>query len=494
MNRFNTGQEYAYNVMKSGCNVFITGGAGVGKTYTADKFITNMVNKGFNIVVCAPTGIAAQALGGTTMHRQFSIPRGVVTSYLGNAYSYDETLDNTDILIIDEISMCRIDTFDFVANKVLYANKRRKDAGKRIIQIIVIGDFMQLAPVIVNGEDRILENHYGKDIGAGFAFMSKFWKLFNFKTVILTEVMRQDAQEREFIENLNRVRAGEKAYIDMIYNRSCRQYIQGAITICGTNREVSEINSKNFSIINEPYMQYEADIQYTSEYDGIQPVSSNETTFELSLEVKKGARVMLLRNDKQGRFNNGTLGTIEEAYDNTIIVTLDNGIGTVNIERVTEEIVRYDTEELQEAVRLENGLTKRYNVAKKIIAIIGQFPIKLAYAITMHKSQGQTYESANISPYSWDCGQLYVAISRVRSLNRLHFNYEPDIKYLVISLNVIKFYNEMAKEQSNKQEHTSPIIAEKTSTSKDSSQDTSNGSDSSNSSDMEHILNKLSII
>lgn len=446
----NTGQKEAYDLMNMGYNIFLTGGGGVGKTYTAREFIEYQRKLNKNVVVCAPTGIAALNLNGTTLHRQFNIPIHSLYRYIDLAYKLDAVLLNTDVLIIDEISMCRIDVFDFVSNRVLFENGRRTRSGSKQIQFIVIGDFMQLAPVMRDEESKVLNSYYGYDIGAGYAFNSKFWKIFNFRTVHLTEIVRQT--DEQFIHDLNRVRAGEKSYINFIYNNSCKNHIDKAITLCGTNSEVNEINNLELSRINSPSMQYLANIYYANENTSESPITPNESTLELVLDLKVGARVMMLVNksldtDNDFEYCNGTLGTIEELYDDTIVVTKDTG-EVVYVDRVQIDIFRYDIDEI-------TFDTPR--IIEKKVGTVEQFPVRLAYAITIHKSQGQTYDAVNLSPYCWDCGQLYVALSRVRSLDKLHFNYPPDLKYMVVSLNVIKFYNDSISTTEHKKEDVNKV-------------------------------------
>lgn len=424
----NAGQQFAYNVLMAGYNVFLTGGAGVGKTYVINKFVEDARNIGKNVMVCAPTGIAALNINGVTIHRQFRAPLGVIT-YQRSSYSAPEELYNTDVVIVDEISMCRIDLFDFMLNKVADANEVRKTSGKYMIQVVVVGDFFQLPPVIREYDKRALDDYYKFDIGAGFAFYSRFWNMLNFKNIMLTEIVRQT--DKEFISNLNNIRVGNKAYIDMIFNQSCKQEINGAITLCGTNREATEKNIQELNRIDRESTVYYANV--------VGDVTKEDTLAEVELELREGARVMTLLN--QDGYNNGLLGTVVGLYDDSIVVQMDNGI-TVDIRKARWDIFRYELEAL-------SGNT--YKLVETNVGYIEQFPLKLAYAITIHKSQGQTYDAVNLNPYCWDCGQLYVAISRVRSLSNLHFNYAPDMSYMVVSLNVIKFYNSLNFEDINSQ-------------------------------------------
>lgn len=415
------GQELGYNVMMAGYNTFLTGGAGVGKTYTLNKFVDDSVKQGKNVMLTAPTGIAALNIGGVTIHRQFEAPVGVIT-YNKDSYDPSDELVYTDIVIIDEISMCRIDLFEFVCNKILDANARRKRHGLKVIQLIVSGDFFQLPPVILPAEKVKLDDYYGQDIGVGFAFQSKMWELFDFKSVLLTEIVRQSDQE--FIGNLNRVRVGEKAYIDYIFNNACNKEIESAITICGTNAEANKKNEIELSKINSPY------VTYTAELNG--DVNQSDVTVDFNLVLKEGARVMTLVNAKGDGYRNGQLGVVVALYDNSVVIQMDDGY-IQYVDRFEFEVFRYELENV-------DGVQK---LVEKRVGSVKQFPVKLAYAITIHKSQGQTYDAVNLSPYSWDCGQLYVAISRVKSLDKLHFNYKPDMQYIVVSLNVIKFYNSL---------------------------------------------------
>ena len=423
--QFTVGQQLGFNIILNGWNTFITGGGGVGKTELILKTAEHLQNIGKSVMMCAPTGMAALKINGVTVHRQFNAPVGVL-NYRRDMYGADDELIKTDVLIMDEVSMCRVDLFDFVCNKVLDANRVRHNMGLEDIQFILVGDFFQLAPVLLPNEKIALDKYYGKDMDAGYAFMSKFWDMFNFVPVILTEVVRQ--RDNDFILDLNKIRGGDKVYVNYIYENSNKNEIDGAITICGTNSEASEINTRRLREIDEESIFYEA----ITEGD----VLPTDVNADFMLELREGARVIVIINsDESGGYKNGSLGTVVGLYDNEVIVQLDSG-GTETLMRYTWPVFRYSLE------KDECGIEK---LTKQQVGSVTQFPLKLAYAITIHKSQGQTYDKVNLSPYSWDCGQLYVAISRVRSLENLHFNYAPDLSYVVVSLNVIKFHNKLVE-------------------------------------------------
>lgn len=422
MDNFTYSQKQAYDAIRNGYNTFITGGGGVGKTFLLRKIIQEFGFNGLNVMICAPTGIASMGLGGVTLHRAFEAPLGALT-YSNKTYIASEELVNSDIVIIDEISMCRIDMFDFISNKILDANRRRKVMGKPVIQLIVSGDFFQLPPVTTGYEKKALDRYYGYDIGLGYAFQSKFWKYFNFKTVFMNEVVRQ--KEYKFIHNLDKVRTGSKAYIDELHKMSSINKIDNAITICGKNSEVNEINSIELAKIDN------VEYVYSAVLDG--EAMESDVIADVELRIKVGAKVMTLINNDYHK--NGSIGVVKALYSDAIVLQMENGVEAI-IRPYTWDIYKYTLE------KDDNGEEK---LVKQIAGKFTQFPVKLAYAITIHKSQGQTYDKANISPYCWDCGQIYVALSRVRDIGNIYFNYNPSINYVIVSLNVIDFYNDSFK-------------------------------------------------
>lgn len=421
---FTHGQNYAYQVMNYGYNSFLTGDAGTGKSYVLVEFVNNQREKGNNVMVVAPTGLAAYNVNGVTIHRAFNAPVAPITS-MYDTNKIDDTIIETDILVIDEISTCRIDLFEYMIKKVFTANTIRKNRGRKPVQIIVCGDFFQLPPVITDYDRVKLNEYYGKDIGQGFCFESQYWKILDFKVIILTEVVRQD--NKEFIEKLNRLRVGDRTHLDYFYKNSNKNEILYAVNLYGTNKEVDKRNQMEIDRIPGQLFEY---------YDIMdEGMLASECRTEEVLRLKVGARVMTTLNSKEGTYINGSIATVVDCQPDLIGLKFING-HYVYIQREEFEVYQYE---------LETDTNGNQRLERKVIGCFKQFPIRLAYAITIHKSQGQTFDAINLNPYSWDCGQLYVAISRVRDLNQLHFNYEPDMRYAVTSLNVIKFYNEIVK-------------------------------------------------
>lgn len=417
-------QLYAYKVANLGYNMFITGKAGTGKTTIISKYIADKEKEGYNVMKLAPTGLAASSINGVTLHSEFKIPIGVLTNKYNSYDITDDNLVESDIVVVEEVSMCRVDLFDFLCNKILKANAIRKRRGLKTIQLILVGDFFQLPPVITDSDRFALENYYKTDIGGAYAFQSKFWSMFDFKYVILDEIVRQD--NIEFMTQLNNVREGNKSSLDYFYKNACKTEIPGAITLCGKNSEANDINNREINKLAGDIVEYRAIL------DG--EVNHNDTIAEFNLQLKLGARVMMLTNKDD--YHNGSFGYITGFDSDKIEVRLDTG-SLVEVERFTWEIYRYDLE--------EDPVSKKNKLVRKVVGTFTQFPLKLAYAITIHKSQGQTYDYANLSPYCWDCGQLYVALSRIRKIENLHINYDIDNSYAVVSLSVIKFHNEIAK-------------------------------------------------
>lgn len=183
----NTEQQQVFDRLKDGESIFITGNAGTGKSYLVKAFDEYCQNKKIKLVKTAPTGVAANEIGGATLHHQFKLKVGLDFDVPN---TYPKFLDKTDVLLIDEISMVRIDIFDKLMQILTLANEKRTKKKKKI-QLILCGDFYQLAPVI-NGEERPhINEHYGCDIKKGYCFQSKYWRMYGVQLVNLTTVIRQ---------------------------------------------------------------------------------------------------------------------------------------------------------------------------------------------------------------------------------------------------------------------------------------------------------------
>lgn len=430
---FNSEQKDTFDTLLSGVNVFLSGEAGTGKSYVLNKFIEHVGGK-LNVMIVAPTGIAAINVGGVTIHRAFKVPVRLLTE---KPKSIPSALRDVDTIICDEISMCRIDVFEYIAHTILSLNNMRRKNNKKPAQFIVTGDFFQLPPVIANREAELYKTYFSNS-PRGFAFNSPYWNAFGFVNKVLHDVMRQS--NPKMIHSLNRIRQGYTDGLRYFITNSASDEVDGGILLCGTNKKAQEVNSEKVQALQGKSVEYYAEV------DG-EVKESDKATGDL-LELKVGARVMTIVNDMNGLYQNGSLGTVVDLSKESIEVELDNG-NDAAIERYTWNIEDYAQ---------ENG-----KLVKKVVGTFSQFPLKLAYAITIHSSQGQTYDKMNLDPRCWDCGQLYVALSRVKSIENLFIlGKYISPKYLVVSKEVKDFYGRIESGQMTVQQtEQQPMMQEK---------------------------------
>lgn len=419
-------QQRAYNTIMAGFNVFLTGHAGTGKSYLTRKVIDDLQNAGKKVAVAAPTGIAAINVGGTTLHRLFQLKPDI---YTDRKERVPTVLKHVDVLIVDEISMCRIDLFDYIG-RVLQKTHRH-------IQIIVVGDFCQLPPVMPNkgstgayfDEKEILDLHFGFDVGGGYAFLSPQWKRINFKTLVLEEVVRQN--DPHFIEALDRARLGDTGVLRYFAENASPTVLPDGIYVAGRNAEVDKRNADKLAAIDAESFYYEA------ESKGEVSNEDRRVAPEV-LELKVGARIMTTVNDPLGNFYNGSLGYVTKLEDNHIWVQIDDGVECEVLKNVWE-IIRYE---------IEGDPNSEFATFKRTVAgTYLQYPLKLAWAVTVHKSQGQTFSAVNLNPNCWDSGQLYVALSRVQTIEGLHFTRPIYDRYLRLDPAVADFYERAALDE-----------------------------------------------
>jgi len=388
-------QAEALELMKSGKNVFLTGKAGTGKSFVTELFTEWAEENKKKILICAPTGIAALNIGGSTIHRAFGIPIDYVKSsaHLGTRKEIMEVLASADILLVDEVSMLRADVFSHVEYK-LRDSVFDSNAPFADKQIIVVGDFYQLPPVVKQNEKIALT----KDYGGTYAFETNAWKNARFKMVELDEVVRQN--DVDFIDALNSIR--EKN----VYSDKALGYINGnatatdkddIVTLCFTNKAADQINKSELEKIDELPMQFNASVSGN--------VKESDKPVPEFLELKIGAKIIFCINDQNGRFVNGTTGHVTGLTDEFVIID-----GDIELDKHTWEVKEPTLN--NETGKIEYGVIGTYK----------QYPIKLAWAITIHKSQGQTITGrvhlemdGSFRPH----GSLYVALSRCTDIANL---------------------------------------------------------------------------
>lgn len=414
-------------IENTGVNVFLTGRAGTGKT-TFLKQLCASSNK--RMVVLAPTGIAAINAGGMTIHSFFQLPfspyvPGTVIQSLGRRYDRfakekRRLIRTLDMIVIDEISMVRADLLDAVdASLRRHRNPRLPFGG---VQLLLIGDLGQLAPVVKPDEWELLSPHYDTP----YFFSSLALKEAGYQMVELTHVYRQ--RDRHFLELLNRVRSNTADTGTLVELN--RRYIpdfepddaEGYVRLTTHNDRARAINRERLDALITPEVTYDAIVK------GDFPESSFPADEYLTL--KEGARVMFLRNDSTVGYFNGMLGRIVSLNDNNIEVMPDGGTETLTVEPVVWENTKYSLDR------------KSGNIVENVIGTFAQYPLRTAWAITIHKSQGLTFERAIINASSsFAHGQTYVALSRCRTLEGLVLDAPLTARAIISDVNVVNYVN-----------------------------------------------------
>lgn len=382
-------QGIALEVMLAGESVLLTGPAGAGKTFVLNQFIRIAKNEGKHVSVTATTGLAATHLGGTTIHSWagIGVSDEITDGFLDRmAKGRREIIEKTDVLIIDEISMMhdfRLDMVDEVCRLV-----RRKDEPFGGIQIIMSGDFFQLPP-INRGDSR----------AGGFVVNSSVWRELDPTICYLSEQHRQD--DEELLDILNSLRAGElrRGHAEYLLARVDVQPDDGEILteLHTVNVDVDKINNKMLEKLEDDELFYTQTTTGSANYlENLQ----RSVLAPATLRLKKGALVMAVKNSLERKYVNGSLGVVIDFEPATEYPVVEFKSGKV----VT---MRPDSWELRD------GEKKR--------ASITQIPLRLAWAITVHKSQGMTLDAARIDlRKAFVEGMGYVALSRVKNLHNLY--------------------------------------------------------------------------
>ena len=370
---------------------YITGKAGSGKS-TLLAYFRSVTQK--NTAVLAPTGVAAIRVKGQTIHSFFGFPPKVIQTRHIKKVRQIELLQNLETLIIDEISMVRADVFDAI-DYSLRVHRKKLTQPFGGVQVIVFGDLFQLPPVVNMDESSLLERIYPS---GQFFFHSNIFQDAQFKTLELQSIYRQ--KDDHFIYLLNAVRDGSITHsqIDNLNDSLVDNFEmdEGKIILTTTNARASGINQNYLKQLSSEEFSYRA--QATGQfYKELFPTDE-------VLKLKKGAQVIMIKNDPEKRWVNGSIGTIHDIAEKKIKVKINHKIYEVKKEKWDRIQYSYDDDQ-QEVLENVTGSFKQY-------------PMRLAWAITIHKSQGQTFEKViiDMSQGSFAPGQLYVALSRCISL------------------------------------------------------------------------------
>ena len=422
----------AWNIIeKTNANLFLTGKAGTGKT----TFLKQLKEKSpKRMVVLAPTGIAAINAGGMTIHSFFQLPFSpyIPGTTFGSGeqkrYQFSKLKRNIirsiDLLVIDEISMVRSDLLDAI-DSVLRQYRKRHDLPFGGVQLLMIGDLQQLAPVVTAQEEQLLKEHYDTP----FFFSSNALKQVGYLIVELKKVYRQ--QDEQFISLLNQIR--ENRASDATLQALNQRFIpnfeppknSNFIRLTTHNAPAQYINEQQLAAL--PSRAF----SYTAEVEDNFPETSYPADFMLTL--KPGAQVMFIKNDPQHRFYNGMIGEVigvkpDEEGDKIIVRSKDSD-EEFELEKMEWVNAKYTINE--ETKEIEETVEGKFR----------QYPLRLAWAITIHKSQGLTFEHAIIdASHSFTHGQTYVALSRCKTLEGMVLS-QPLSRGAIISSQTVDAFN-----------------------------------------------------
>ncbi len=388
-------------VEETNCALFLTGKAGTGKT-TFLRTIRNQSDK--RMVVTAPTGVAAINAGGVTLHSFFQLPFGPMVpgaEFSGGRHRMSREkrniINSLDLLVIDEISMVRADLLDGVDG--VLKRYRRSELPFGGVQLLMIGDLQQLAPVAKEEDWQILQDHYPTP----YFFSCKALARLELVTIELKHIYRQSDQR--FIDLLNKVRDNrlDPTAFTALNSRYQPEFSaeDGYITLCTHNNGADAINQSRLAALPGKSRSFSAGV------DGTFPEYAFPTA--ASLELKEGAQVMFVRNDtsQERRYFNGKIGTVSSMGREKITVDCEDG-ERIDVGPVTWENIEYTVD------------SETSEISQKVVGSFNQYPLKPAWAITIHKSQGLTFDKAVIDAQdAFAHGQVYVALSRCRSFEGL---------------------------------------------------------------------------
>lgn len=424
-------EEFVLHTFKS---VFLTGKAGTGKT-TLLKTILSKTKK--NTIVVAPTGVAAINAGGVTIHSMFQLPpscfiptkafypseRVTNWSILAKSQRFRkeqrQILIELDLLVIDEISMVRADLLDAIDYTLRRIRKQSAPFGG--VQLLVIGDLFQLAPVVKELDWRVLSEFYESP----FFFDALSWKQVQAMTIELKHVYRQE--DEAFVKILNNIRTGNPSQedIDQLnvhYKKELPEH--HVIRLSTHNYKANKLNQDMLKALDSKEIRLRAMV--TGQF--------SESSFPTpeTIQLKEGAQVMFIRNDPEGEFFNGKLGVVERRDGEELLIFIPKEGRTIRLGRMSWENIKYHFD------------TSTKEVEKETCGTFEQYPVKLAWAVTVHKSQGLTFDKMIVDlEDSFAAGQLYVALSRCRSLEGLHLSSKLALKNVIIDNRIARYYEQV---------------------------------------------------
>jgi len=409
-------KNLAKNIESSQDNFFIAGKAGTGKS-TLIKHIRETSKK--NLVVLAPTGVAAVNVDGQTIHSFCGLPFSFINKEAIHEHRDKNLYRNLDLLIVDEISMVRADVFDGM-DHFFRINRFDKTLPFGGLQVILVGDLYQLSPVV----ETSLRSAFSMQYKTPYFFSSSAFSQNrdSFRLIELQKIYRQD--DERFIDILHEARHSRlsRESLDLINERviSEDEPDESFIILTSRNDMANKINQKRLSEIEAEEKTYQAEL--TGQFEE----KSYPTEFELKL--KPGAKVMFLKNDYHGRWVNGSLGYVSEAEDDFVTVDLEGAV--FELKKEVWQKIKY----------VFNDKTKR--IEEEVIGTFTQYPLRLAWAVTIHKSQGMTFDKVviDLGQGAFSHGQTYVALSRCRTLDGIYLKRPIRQADFIFDKDVLDFY------------------------------------------------------
>ena len=419
LKRTNPEQYNAYQMIaKTRHSFFLTGKAGTGKTTFLKKVQLEVAK---NFLVLAPTGLAAINVGGQTIHSFFGFKFGVLgPGEMGSLNPNKIALvRHIDSIIIDEVSMVRCDLIDAMDRTLRFYRKNSAPFGG--VQMIFVGDMFQLEPVALQQDRDILQSIYGTD--RCYFYKANVIKRYDLPKIEFLKIYRQN--DPVFIEILDHVRTGNVTMRDVmrLNSRYVLPGMEGShlkITLATNNKIAKHINDVRMAELDSEVFTY------TAIHEGDTKTLKDSVESELMLKV--GTQVMFTRNDSHYRWVNGTLGTVKNLSEDGIVVQLDNNV-EVDVDKAVWEVVEQEYNSEKKACE------------RRVVGKLQQYPLRPAWAITIHKSQGLTFDKVaiDLGPGAFACGQTYVALSRARSLEGLELVNRISMTSAMVSRDVIEF-------------------------------------------------------
>ena len=400
--------------------IFLTGAAGTGKTTLLER-VKNQLS--LKKIVVAPTGIAALNIGGTTINSAFRIGFDTIPVITKSKDPrFVKLLRNLELLIIDEVSMVRAPMLDAISQSLqIHRNSEEPFGG---VHVLACGDLFQLPPIIKESEERII---YEKYDSVYFFDSHSFKEMKAINFFELTESFRQE-EDQKFCELLNNIRIGKdlEPTISQINSNCFDPTLESDfyMTLTSRKKRAEELNEYKLG-----HIEGQEEVIKSKESGDL---NENDLPAPRELKIKVGANVMFIKNDPEGRWVNGTLGTVSECLDKkkkNIKVKINK------VEREEWNKVRFTYDEDSD------------EVLEEVISSFKQFPIKLGWAVTIHKSQGLTLESCSVDLGSgaFATGQAYVALSRCKNLNSLHLQRELKVSDALVDPDIIDFHKNYLK-------------------------------------------------